>query len=320
MVMFSALILPYTLMLLGLFNSPGMFVLAWLLVSIGVTGVGLGVMHDANHSAYSRSTRVNLWLGLSINLLGANQVNWKIQHNVLHHTFTNIDGHDDSLEAGIMLRFSPHQQFLRHHLYQGYYAWILYSLQTLSWILWTDFQRMARYKRSGILVKMSKRSYAFLLTEMVLYKLLHLFIFLAVPLLVLDLPAWWIVAGFIGMHLFTGFFLACVFQATHVMPECSYPLPDDKGNMENDWAVHQLLTSCNYATQSRWFSWFLGGLNFQTEHHLFPNICHVHYPAISKILKETALEFNLPYHHYPTFFSAVAAHGRMLNQLSRENF
>lgn len=316
-VMFLALLIPYTLMLLDVFNSPLLFCLCWLLIAVGVSGIGLGVMHDANHDAYSRQKKVNALLGLTINLLGANQLNWKIQHNVLHHTYTNIEGYDDSLEAGKLLRFSPHQIWRKQHRYQFYYAWFLYSLQTISWILLTDFQRMSRYRRAGLLEKMSKHSYSYLVIEMILFKLLHLFIFLIIPLMIVSVPSWWVLSGFIGMHLCAGFFLACVFQATHVMPVCVYPLPDAAGKMENEWAVHQLVTSCNYATQSRWFSWFLGGLNFQAEHHLFPNICHVHYPAISKILRTTAAEFGLPYQHYRTFFGAIAAHARMLALLSK---
>jgi linoleoyl-CoA desaturase len=136
------------------------------------------------------------------------------------------------------------------------------------------------------------------------------------PMLILPFSPWFILLAFLITHLVAGFILSCVFQPAHVMPDCEYPMPDDEGNIENNWAVHQLLTTANYANKSRIFSWYAGGLNFQIEHHLFPHICHIHYKKIAPIVRKTAEEFNLPYHSEKTVLSALASHTRMLKMLA----
>lgn len=153
--------------------------------------------------------------------------------------------------------------------------------------------------------------------EMFLGKVVYFGLILVLPIIVINSPGWLTAVYFLIMHLTAGFFLACVFLPAHIMPENEYPLPEDSGDMKSNWLVHQIETSCNFATGSRSFSWFVGGLNYQIEHHLFPNICHIHYPAVSKILKETVKEYDIPYRHYTTFWDAIKAHGVMLKQLGR---
>ena len=84
-------------------------------------------------------------MGSSIYFLAGNVFNWKVQHNVLHHTYTNIHGHDEDLEAGKILRFSKHAQWAPHHRFQHLYFVFLYGLLTLNWALFTDFTQMRRY-------------------------------------------------------------------------------------------------------------------------------------------------------------------------------
>ena len=108
-----------------------------------------------------------------------------------------------------------------------------------------------------------------------------------------------------------------VFQTAHVVPETDFPLPDDQGEMETERLTHQMTTTSNYAPKSKIFSWLIGGLNYQVEHHLFPNICHVHYKKISPIIRQTAAEFNIPYLTKTTFIDAVKAHHQMLRHLGR---
>jgi linoleoyl-CoA desaturase len=314
--MLALYLIPYSLILLNVFTNPLSIFFLWILMGVGMAGIGLGVMHDANHGAYSKNPTINNILGQSINLLGASHINWKIQHNVLHHTYTNIEGYDDSLHGGKIFRFSPHQKLLKHHKYQHFYAWFLYTLQTIFWALVSDIVRLNNYHKKGLLHSYGK-SYNRLLAEIIFWKAFYFITFLALPMFLSGLPWWQTLMFFMCMQLCVGFFLTCVFITAHIMPECQFPLPDEKGTMENNWAIHQMYTSCNFATGSRWFSWYLGGLNYQTEHHLFPNICHVHYPAISKILKETAAEYNLPYYHYKTFFNAIYEHGKMLKTLGK---
>jgi linoleoyl-CoA desaturase len=88
--------------------------------------------------------------------------------------------------------------------------------------------------------------------------------------------------------------------------------------MENSWAIHQLHTTTNFANKNMMLSWYCGGLNFQVEHHLFPNICHVHYRKISPIVQATAKEFGLPYKAAPTFIDALWLHAKLLKELGRK--
>jgi linoleoyl-CoA desaturase len=102
-----------------------------------------------------------------------------------------------------------------------------------------------------------------------------------------------------------------------VVPSSEYPTPDEEGQLQNNWAIHQMLTTANFSPKSSFFSWYIGGLNYQIEHHLFPNICHVHYRKISAIVKQTAQEFGVPYNVQPNFVKAVWSHGKMLKKLGR---
>jgi linoleoyl-CoA desaturase len=147
-------------------------------------------------------------------------------------------------------------------------------------------------------------------------KALYLTYIFVIPLLITDLAWWQICVGIVIMHYIAGFLLAIIFQPAHVIEGTTYPLPDETNySVQTTWALHQLLTTTNFGNEDRWFSWFAGGLNFQIEHHLFPNICHVHYRKIAGIVKETADEFGLPYKSTPTFRDALAGHARMLKQL-----
>lgn len=305
---------PYFMMIGGISTSPLVLLALWFIMAIGMAGIGLGIMHDANHGAFSNAPSINNLIGKVIKLVGVDQLNWKIQHNVFHHNYTNIEGHDDSLQGGKLLRFSPHQSRLKHHKYQHIYAWFLYPLQTIVWSLLTDFLRLKRYYSMGAIPD-SNKSYRAHLIELILWKIFYYGFILVLPIILIDVPWWWTVSFFLFMQLCCGLFLSCVFLSAHIMPKVEYPLPNEGGNIENNWVIHQMYTSCNFATSSRWFSWYVGGLNFQIEHHLFPNICHVHYRAISKILKRTSEKYQLPYFHYKSFFLAVKEHGRMLKIL-----
>ncbi len=138
---------------------------------------------------------------------------------------------------------------------------------------------------------------------------------LVLPMVILPFAWWQILIGFLTMHFICGIILALIFQPAHVLEDTSFFTPDDNGSVENNWAVHQLLTTANFGNKNRAFSWFVGGLNYQIEHHLFPNICHVHYRNLSPIVKATAEEYNIPYHQHKTFLSAVISHFKMLHDL-----
>ncbi|MCB0733837.1 MAG: acyl-CoA desaturase [Bacteroidetes bacterium] len=314
--MLSIYFVPYFLMVTGILTNSWVVFLCWILMGFGMAGIGLSVMHDANHGAYSKNKKINNAVSRVIWFIGGSASNWRIQHNVLHHSFTNIDHLDEDLDTVPFLRFSPHTEYRKIHKIQHLYAWFFYGLMTIMWATVKDFNQLNRYKRKDLL-KTEKKSYNRLLTELILIKLGYYAFILVVPLLTLSQPWYLIILFFLAMHFIAGFILAIIFQPAHVMPQTTFPLPDDQGNMENKWAIHQLMTTVNFAPQSKLFSWYVGGLNFQIEHHLFPNICHIHYKRISRIIKETAHEFNLPYYTERTFFNAVSQHMRFLKQLGK---
>lgn len=312
--MFAVYLLPYLLIVTGVLTSTWTLLIALLLMSLGTAGIGLSVMHDANHGAYSSKKWINIAIGYSLNLVGANAFNWKIQHNVLHHTFTNVHEEDEDISPRGALRLTPHSTWKKIHKYQFIYAWFLYGLMTIVWLFFKDFVRIVHYHKTG-LAKTQKASIVREWFILIATKLSYIGYIFVIPLLFTALAWWQVLLGIVVMHYIAGFILAIIFQPAHVIEGTEFPLPNADNRLENNWNVHQLLTTTNFGNKSRWFSWYVGGLNFQVEHHLFPNICHVHYRNIAPIVKETAAEFGLPYKSTRTFFQAIAKHARLLKQL-----
>lgn len=312
--MFLLYLIPYGLMISGLVtNIWGMTALCCVM-GVAIGGIGLAVMHDANHGAYSNKSWVNNLLGLSLNIVGGNAFNWKVQHNVLHHTYTNIHDVDEDISPRGVLRLSPHGEWKPFHRFQHLYAWFFYGLMTIVWVLVKDYARIQKYQKDG-LVKKQKADIGTEWTILLLSKSIYALYIFVVPMIVLSVAWWQVVVGFLIMHYIAGFILAIIFQPAHVIDGTEYPLPDEDGKMDNSWAIHQLYTTTNFANNSRLFSWYVGGLNFQVEHHLFPGVCHVHYRKLSGIVSATAKEFGLPYKSEPTFIGALRGHARLLKQL-----
>ena len=312
--MFLLYLIPYFLMITSVVtNLWGMLGLCCVM-GIAIGGIGLSVMHDANHGAYSNKSWVNNLLGLSLNIVGGNAFNWKVQHNVLHHTYTNIHDVDEDISPRGVLRLSPHGEWKSFHRFQHLYAWFFYGLMTIVWVLVKDYVRIQKYQKDG-LVKKQKANFFTEWAVLLLSKSVYAAYIFVIPAIVLSITWWQVLLGFLVMHYIAGFILAVIFQPAHVIDGTDYPLPDDNGKMDNSWAIHQLYTTTNFANDSRLFSWYVGGLNFQVEHHLFPGVCHVHYRKLSKIVKATAEEFGLPYKAEPTFISALRGHARLLKQL-----
>jgi linoleoyl-CoA desaturase len=315
--MLALYFVPYFLSLSGLIVNPWGIWILWVVMGLGMSGIGLSVMHDANHGAYSSKPWLNTMLGYFLNLIGGSCVNWRMQHNVLHHSYTNIDGLDEDISITKILRFSPHQPWKKMHRYQHLYAWFLYSLMTIDWILFSDFAQLSRYHKKG-LTKGQNRSYRALVIELIISKVIYAGYVIIIPLLLLDIAWWQYLLCFLSMQLVCGFILAVIFQPAHVVPTSEYPMPDPAGKIENSWAVHQMLTTSDFAPKSLLFSWFVGGLNFQVEHHLFPNVCHVHYKKLSHIVRKTAEEFGIPHYSQRTYLGALLEHARMLRSLGRQ--
>ncbi|MBL7919901.1 MAG: acyl-CoA desaturase [Bacteroidia bacterium] len=285
------------------------------LMGIGIAGVGMGVMHDACHGAYSKKHIVNNLLGGSLYLLGSNVLNWKIQHNVLHHTYTNISGFDEDIDDKGPIRLSENKPLKWYHKYQFIYAFIFYGLMTVT-MLTNDFTRLHKYHREGLLKSQNKKIWNEFV-KMLLRKVTYLAIIIGLPLLFTNYTFWQILLGFFIMHWTASIILSFIFQMAHVVEGAKQPLPEI--NMHVDWSVHQLNTTADFAPNNKFLSWYVGGLNFQIEHHLFPNICHIHYKNIAPIVEQTAKEFGLKYNIQPTFRSALLSHIYRLKELGKLN-
>ena len=285
--MVAMYLVPLGFVISGLLSSSLLlFYGAWLLMGIGMVGIGCSVMHDSNHDSYSDNKKLNKNLGKLIMLLGGYDVNWRIQHNILHHTYTNIDGLDHDIDAGILLRFSPYQEKRGFHKYQHLYAWFLYGLMTLLWSTKKDFKQVINYEKLGLLKK-ERLTLRQAMTQLVIYKTLYYIVTLVLPLIFSGIPWYHVILAYLMMHFLAGLALSCIFQLAHVMDDCEFPAPTEDLKMGNSWAIHQMYNTANFAPKSRVLNWFIGGLNRQIEHHLFPYICHVHYKKLAPIVKTT---------------------------------
>lgn len=313
-IMFSIFLTPYFI-LLAMQMPIWAYLLLNVVIGIGMAGVGMNVMHDGNHGSYSTKPWLNKIMGASIYILAGNVYNWQVQHNVLHHTYTNIHGHDEDLDAGRVMRFTKQAPWKRFHRFQHYYSVFLYGLLTFNWALTTDFQQMRRYlKRKLSYGEFKKPSIRW--TTLIITKVIYFSIWLVLPM-VLGIAWYKVLLGFLIMHYTAGVILSVVFQLAHVVEETDNPLPNEEGEIEHTWAIHQLFTTANFAPKNWFVNYFTGGLNHQIEHHIFPNISHVHYNKIGKIVKETAQEFNLPYYEFKSMREALASHFNHLKELGQ---
>lgn len=314
-VLLSAYILPFLYLI---FVQPPLWasLLLWSLMGLAMAGLGMSVMHDANHGAYSSNKVINGLMAGVLNLLGGSTLNWKLQHNILHHTYTNVTHMDDDIDDKLLLRFSPHTPVKKVYKAQWLYAFFFYGLTTLYWVTAKDFVQYIKYTRNGVNSN-SKEENRILLLKLIVLKLVYLFVFLVLPTLYFAVPFGSVLGGFLLMHFLAGVILTVIFQLAHSVEGTHHPLPNESGIIENDWAIHQLNTTVNFCRNNRWLSWYVGGLNFQIEHHLFPRISHVHYPKIAPIVKKTAEEFGIAYMENKRFGEAMQSHIQFLQTMGR---
>lgn len=314
-IMVALFFVPLVILGTGMVTSTWMLFMLYIISGLGMSGIGMGVMHDAIHGSYSKSKRINSILGYTFNLIGANATIWRIQHNVLHHTYTNIDQADDDINAPFFLRFSPHAKYYWLHQFQHIYIWFFYGISTLSWITTKDYVRAKRYRDMGLIG--SKQEYYKTLVTMTAWKLLYYSYAIVLPMIMLP-QAWWVILlAFLSMHFVTGLLVSIVFQIAHIMPTNEFPLPDTDGMMKDDWYGHQFATTTNFSPKSEILFWLIGGLNYQVEHHVLPDVCHVHYKKLTTIVADTAREFGMPYHVKKDLFHAVWDHIKMLQFLGK---
>lgn len=284
----------------------------WTMIGLTFAGIGFNIMHDASHGSFSTHPAINRIFTGTLDLMGGCGFIWKQKHGVNHHTFTNIEGLDDDLDIQPWIRTNVNQKKYWFHKYQHYYSLLLYSLTYLMWVFVQDFRKYF----SGHIgsTRMKKMGAADHLTFWA-GKITYVTLFIILPVMQLGLLQ--AIAGYLLAALVCGLLLAIVFQLAHLVEDTQFPLPDSNNRLENDWMVHQLQTTANFCTHNKFISWFTGGLNFQVEHHLFPNISHIHYPAINKLTRNICAEFNIPYFEYQSFRAAFRSHLSHLKTVGR---
>ncbi|SHF11147.1 fatty acid desaturase family protein [Flavisolibacter ginsengisoli] len=288
-------------------------VLECVILGLVVAGIGFNIMHDGAHGSFSKYKWVNNVAAFSLNLLGGSSFMWNVKHNVIHHAYTNIDGVDDDIDIQPWMRMSSTQPKLKMHKYQHFYFWFLYSMLYILWVFVLDYQKYFKRKIGDMpLKKMTAWDHIVFWG----FKAIYLFLFFLVPFYTVGfVPT---IIGFLIFSVIAGFILSIVFQLAHTVEHTHFPVPhDESGKLDDEWAIHQLKTTANFAPKNKLISWLVGGLNYQIEHHLFPKISHVHYPAIRKIIKQACSEFNVPYTEYKKMSHAVISHVLFLKQMGR---
>jgi len=297
------------------FFTPGTFwaLLESVLLGIAIAGIGFNIMHDGAHGSFSKHKWLNHVAAFSLNVLGGSSFMWNIKHNVIHHAYTNVDGVDDDIDIQPWLRMTSTQPRLAMHRYQHIYFWFLYSLLYILWVFVLDYQKYFKRKVGDMPLKNMSLSDHIVFWS---FKIFYLVIFLAIPIYTVGFMDWLI--GFLVCTLVAGFVLSIVFQLAHTVEHTHFPVPhEETGRLDDEWAIHQLKTTANFAPRNKFISWLVGGLNFQIEHHLFPKVSHVHYANLRRIIKQACQEYGVPYIEYPKMSQAVISHVGFLKQMGR---
>ena len=280
-------------------------------LGIVISGVGFNVMHDGSHGSFSKNKKLNAFAAWSLDFLGGNAFMWNMKHCMIHHSFTNVEGVDDDINVGILMRMNEHQKKFLMHRFQHWYFWFLYMLLYVAWIFYTDYKKYFSGKIGSVPIKKMIAKDHFIFWS---GKIIHAAIYMVIPIIAVGFLPWFI--GFMTMGMVAGLVLSIVFQLAHTVDSTEFPTADiDSNKLPDEFAIHQIKTTANFATNNKFISWMVGGLNFQIEHHLFPKISHVHYPAISRIVRNVCQEFNIPYLEYPTMGKAILAHVNHLKKM-----
>lgn len=285
--------------------------LAWAFHGFTTALIGFNIMHDGAHGSFSNNKTINNIAAHTFNLIGSNAFYWKQKHNLNHHPYTNVAAADEDIEAFGLLRMSPDKPRYWFHRWQHIYVWALYPLTSLFWFFVLDF--LAYFNQ-----KIAKQEFSqkYQIKDSAIFwfsKAFYITLYLIIPSLFLGWDT--VLTGFLCLHAVMGFLFAVVFQLAHVVDKTEFPQPDEHGNLPYEWAAHQLATTADFATTSKFTTWCVGGLNFQVEHHLFPRISHTHYPKLHAIVREVCSEHGVQHREYPTVREAVLGHIRHLKNM-----
>ena len=285
-------------------------------MGIAKAGIGMGLMHDANHGSFSKNKTVNKIFGHTADILGVSSSNWINQHNRLHHTYTNIFEHDEDVHGKGLFRFTKDAPRNKMHKFQHVYWAFFYGFLTLGWFF-ADFTKYKEYRRKG-LNKAQGMQIVKEYGEMVIFKLIFITYMLVLPMIFLDIAFWQVLIGFFVVEFVAGWILAVIFSLAHVVDKFDLSNHDKfSGTTDDEWTVHQIHNTFDFAVKNKALTWYCGGLNYQVIHHLFPNISHAHYPKLYDIVKDTASKHGINYQEFTTFREALVSHVVFLRKLGR---
>ena len=313
--MLSLYFVPYALIMSQGYSIGGLWICS-AIMGLGLAGIGMSVMHDANHDAYSANPTINKIIAFSLTAVGGDNRNWKTQHNILHHTYTNIHEHDRDIDNKVIMRFSPAGKYNKVQRFQVFYVFFFYAIMSLYWTTAKDFVQYFEFNKQGH-HRDSKAGQIKTLTGLIVWKLIYFTYMFALPMYFVHLSFLQCFIGFLTLHVVAGIILSVVFQLAHVVEDTTFPVPDEKGNIQNEWAIHQLETTADFAKHNPIITFYVGGLNFQAIHHLFPRVCHIHYPKIAPIVEATAKEFGVKYIYNESFWKAFVSHMKIISKLGK---
>jgi linoleoyl-CoA desaturase len=281
-------------------------------LALAIAGIGFSIQHDANHGSYSSREGINRLMGVTLDLLGASSYVWKWKHNIFHHTYTNLNGADEDINIGFFARLSPEQPRHRIHRLQQFYLWLLYGFLLAKWQLVDDFRNVAQGRIAHNRIPRPRR---WALLALIAGKVAFFGWAFLVPML---FHPWWVVLIFYGAtSFFVAVILSIVFQVAHCSAQASFPTVSESGDVPSSWAVHEVESTVDFARRIPLLTWYLGGLNYQIEHHLFPKVSHVHYPRLAPIVEGACADFGVSYTVHDGFFPAVSSHWRWLRKMGR---
>jgi linoleoyl-CoA desaturase len=286
-------------------------------LALAFAAVGFNIQHDANHNAFfatstKRLSRANRIVGWSMFVVGTDANRWLYRHNTLHHGSPNVVGLDSDINLGPLARLAPFQRRYFWHRYQHIYLWSLYCFTVLE-IMFNDLATLVGASRHA------RKSHSRVIeaTVAVLTKVAFSAVMIGLPLLT---HAFWVVlVGALAVMLAVGFILGVVFQSAHVVEGAEFAAAGSRPPYQwHEWQVRSSLDfSHGSGPLSRLFRWYAGGLDHQTEHHLFPRVPHTAYPIIAPVVSAICTEYDIPRHIQPSFHAAVASHFRHIRAMGR---
>jgi linoleoyl-CoA desaturase len=300
--------------LLYMTTTVAMFYTCYLLTGLGVLLLAFNVSHDAAHDVLSKNKKLNSWLfAWSFNLQGNNAYVWKRFHVESHHLYTNVHGSDIDVLMNPIFRMTKHQPRKWYHRHQYIYGPVLYLLYSLNWTLVRETLMAFGYSSRSIHFKLPKTE----VVKLILLKLFYIGYMIVLPTVLLPFGWMHVVLAFILNHFLVSIIFTAVLGVSHLSDIVEHPDADANNKLEESWALLQMKTSVDYNVDSRFLNWVLGGFNAHTLHHLFPNICHIHYLDMVKILKDTSREYGITYNQ-TTYWNALKSHFRFLKKMGHE--